>query len=105
MDERGSYLLQRYSITYLGSGRDLLRMQVPLESKQGPVVIADPFFGEPRMAAAVPRRSVTTGSEPGHSIALSGCRPDYRTAGHQGRPDTSRITADSAHRNARVLSG
>jgi hypothetical protein len=29
VDERGGYLLQRYAISYLTSGRDLLRMQVP----------------------------------------------------------------------------
>ena len=47
VDERGAYLLERYSITYLTTGRDLLRMQVPLESKHRPVVFADPLFGEP----------------------------------------------------------
>jgi CHAT domain-containing protein/Tfp pilus assembly protein PilF len=50
VDERGHYLVDRYSISYLTSGRDLLRMQVARDSKRGPVVLADPFFGEPRAA-------------------------------------------------------
>ena len=72
VDERGSYLLERYSITYLTTGRDLLRMQVPLESKHRPVVFADPLFGEPpalhtaraeRTGTSAGRRSITTGAD------------------------------------------
>ncbi|HEY7405177.1 MAG TPA: CHAT domain-containing protein [Candidatus Angelobacter sp.] len=74
-DEQGHYLVERYSISYLTSGRDLLRMQVSRPSKSGPLVIADPFFGEPRttgMAGASAkstnsiasrRRSVTTAGD------------------------------------------
>jgi CHAT domain-containing protein/Tfp pilus assembly protein PilF len=47
VDERGHYLLERYSFTYLTSGRDLLRLQVARESKDKPLVIANPLFGEP----------------------------------------------------------
>ena len=50
VDEHGHYLVERYSIAYLTSGRDLLRMQVPRESRSGPVVFADPLFGEPQPA-------------------------------------------------------
>jgi len=46
VDEQGRYLIQRYSFTYLTSGRDLLRMQVARESKSGPLVVANPTFGE-----------------------------------------------------------
>jgi len=46
-DEQGHYLIERCSITYLTSGRDLLRMQAVRASKSAPMVIADPFFGEP----------------------------------------------------------
>jgi CHAT domain-containing protein len=45
-DEQGRYLLERYSVSYLTAGRDLLRLRVPRESKSSPVVIADPVFGE-----------------------------------------------------------
>jgi CHAT domain-containing protein len=45
VDEHGRYLVERYSISYLSSGRDLLRLQVTRESQAGPLVIADPDFG------------------------------------------------------------
>lgn len=45
VDESGKYLVESYSITYLTSGRDLLRLQVRAESPGGPpVVIANPSF-------------------------------------------------------------
>jgi CHAT domain-containing protein len=52
VDEQGEYLLERYSISYLTTGRDLLRMQVTRTSRSGPVVVANPFFGEPLIAQA-----------------------------------------------------
>jgi CHAT domain-containing protein len=45
VDERGRYVVERYSISYLASGRDLLRLQVAGESKDGPLVVAAPDFG------------------------------------------------------------
>jgi CHAT domain-containing protein/ribosomal protein S7 len=45
VDEQGRYLVERYSISYLASGRDLLRLQVARESKGGPMVVAAPDFG------------------------------------------------------------
>jgi tetratricopeptide (TPR) repeat protein len=44
-DERGRYAVGRYSISYLTSGRDLLRLQVARESRGGPLVVAAPDFG------------------------------------------------------------
>ncbi len=73
VDPKGHYAIEGYSISYLSSGRDLLRMQVPRESRSGPVLVADPFFGEPaapvnearpqRSARLAQRRSVTSGTE------------------------------------------
>jgi CHAT domain-containing protein/Tfp pilus assembly protein PilF len=45
LNQRGQYLVERYSISYLTSGRDLLRLHVRRESRGGPLVIADPDFG------------------------------------------------------------
>jgi len=45
VDERGAYAVERYSISYLASGRDLLRLQAPRQSKDGPMVVAAPDFG------------------------------------------------------------
>jgi len=51
VDEHGRYLIERLQITYLTSGRDLLSLQVRRESRQPPVVFADPAFGEPALVA------------------------------------------------------
>ena len=67
VDEQGRYLVERYSISYLTAGRDLLRKQVARPSKTGPVILADPLFGEPQIArpagSPVRRRSITTGRD------------------------------------------
>ena len=44
VDENGKYLVENYSLTYLTSGRDLLRLNVPTESAGAPVVIANPLY-------------------------------------------------------------
>ncbi len=46
VDEQERYLIETYSITYLTSGRDLLRLQVHTGGKQGPVVFANPLFDQ-----------------------------------------------------------
>jgi CHAT domain-containing protein len=51
-DEHGRYLIERYSTTYLTSGRDLLRMQIAPASTERPVIVADPLFGEPTVSAS-----------------------------------------------------
>ncbi|HKX29242.1 MAG TPA: CHAT domain-containing protein [Blastocatellia bacterium] len=45
IDQEGRYLVERYSISYLMSGRDLLRLQTHPPSTQGAVVVADPDYG------------------------------------------------------------
>jgi CHAT domain-containing protein/Tfp pilus assembly protein PilF len=69
IDAQGRYLLDRYATSYLTSGRDLLRMQVPRAIPGRPVIVADPFFGEPAAAgaaaqspASTSRQSVTSGA-------------------------------------------
>jgi CHAT domain-containing protein/Tfp pilus assembly protein PilF len=54
VDERGRHLVERYSISYLSSGRDLLRLQVVRKSQSGPLVIADPEFGGRRRVGSRP---------------------------------------------------
>src|SRR5262249_55435804 len=75
VDERGQFLIDRYAISYLTSGGDLLRLQVaPASRPHGtPLIIANPLFGEPSVPSAPVateararrrasnRRSVTTG--------------------------------------------
>lgn len=48
VDRRGAYLIERYTTSYVTSGRDLLRMQMTVQPRHNsPVIVADPFFGEP----------------------------------------------------------
>ncbi len=47
IDALGRYLLEQYSITYLTSGRDLLRMGETRSVDSSIVVVANPLFGEP----------------------------------------------------------
>ena len=77
VDEQGRYIVERYAISYLTSGRDLLRLQAQRQSQSPPVVLADPLFGEPEMTEAArvearklkqsamnrKRQSMTTGSD------------------------------------------
>jgi len=67
VDEQGRFMVERYSITYLTTGRDLLRMQVTRESKSKPVVVAAPLYGEPETTqvagAARPRLNAASVTE------------------------------------------
>ena len=44
VDEQGQYLTQRYQVSYLTSGRDLLKQQLSSASQQSSVIIADPDY-------------------------------------------------------------
>ena len=50
VDEQGRYLIERFSISYLTSGRDLLRQQGVAPAGGPPVIVADPSYGEPARA-------------------------------------------------------
>ena len=54
IDARGRFRIEGYAISYLTSGRDLLRMQVARASGSAPVILADPLFGEPAPAGIAP---------------------------------------------------
>ncbi|WP_339376672.1 CHAT domain-containing protein [Chlorogloea sp. CCALA 695] len=43
IDEKNQYLLENYEITYLSSGRGLIRLQADLPSKENPVIVANPL--------------------------------------------------------------
>jgi CHAT domain-containing protein len=46
VDEQNRYLIERYTISYLTSGGDLLRLQTSLPGKSAPLVVANPDFGK-----------------------------------------------------------
>lgn len=58
VDEQKRFLVERYNISYLTSGRDLLRLQVARAPKSAPLIVADPDFDLARtqaVALAQPR--------------------------------------------------
>ena len=55
IDSQRRYLIERYAINYLTTGRDLLRLQVTRSSRADALVVADPLFGEPEETAAIGR--------------------------------------------------
>jgi CHAT domain-containing protein len=57
VDHRREYLAKRFEITYLTSGRDLLRFTSAGNARGDPVVVADPDFGQ---QSAVPGDTETT---------------------------------------------
>jgi CHAT domain-containing protein len=47
VDENNRYLLETYKITYLTTGRDLIRLQLEYSHKQPPVIVANPDYDKP----------------------------------------------------------
>ncbi|MEO8436168.1 MAG: CHAT domain-containing tetratricopeptide repeat protein [Pyrinomonadaceae bacterium] len=70
LDGQGRYLIQGFSVNYLTSGRDLLRMQVARASKSNPLAMADPLFGEP--ALELPLRADATTKPAGRNSGRRG---------------------------------
>jgi CHAT domain-containing protein/Tfp pilus assembly protein PilF len=58
VDRQGRYLVEGYSISYLTSGRDLLRSPVRRPNNQDTVIVADPDYGAERNAIASRSRDV-----------------------------------------------
>lgn len=52
VDQNNRFLIERYTFSYLTSGRDLLRLQVKRPSKQSALIVANPDFGEEANKAA-----------------------------------------------------
>jgi CHAT domain-containing protein len=81
VDEQNRYLIERYSISYLTSGRDLLRLQTSEPSKNEPLVIANPDFGR---VASVTTRGARTSQI---SRARNQARGQQRQQGQRGQID------------------
>jgi CHAT domain-containing protein/Tfp pilus assembly protein PilF len=76
VDDDGHYLVEKYTVTYLTSGRDLLRLQTQPPSRQPPVVMANPRFDLQESAGPLNARRDLTGSNlqdfQEHFVDLSG---------------------------------
>ncbi len=105
IDERSQYLVERYSITYLSSGRDLLRLQERRASHSAPLIVADPSFGEtqppPVLQVASARRSITVGADLKdlYFAPLAGAAQEARAI-HELFPDARVIAGSEATESA-----
>jgi CHAT domain-containing protein len=91
VDERNRYLVERYSITYLTSGRDLLRLQTSEPSKSAPLVVANPLFGAGETAAATSLDQNSENSPAADSVGNQApARNDPREVFFQPLPGTRR---------------
>ncbi|MDI1451540.1 CHAT domain-containing protein [Polyangium sp. 6x1] len=96
IDEEGRYLVERYALTYLASGRDLLRLQISTPSRQGPVVVAAPDYDA--APAPTPARHRSARSEPATDARGLWFSP-LRFAAEEGRAIARKLPG------AHVLSG
>jgi CHAT domain-containing protein/Tfp pilus assembly protein PilF len=62
VDERKRYLVERYAISYLTSGGDLLRLQTSEPRRSAPLIVANPIFG--RVETIFMRGSQGSGNSP-----------------------------------------
>jgi CHAT domain-containing protein/Tfp pilus assembly protein PilF len=62
IDDKNQYLLENYEITYLSSGRDLIKLQANLPSKENPVIVANPQFDQPGNTPTRVASSTTRGT-------------------------------------------
>jgi CHAT domain-containing protein len=65
VDENNRYLIETYSLDYLTSGRDLLRLQVRSENHPGAVIFANPTYNLTGQAVAACQRH-----KPGRGLSL-----------------------------------
>ncbi|WP_353735279.1 tetratricopeptide repeat protein, partial [Okeania sp. SIO2C2] len=47
VDENNQYLIQNYNITYLTTGRDLIKLEIDFPTKQPPILVANPEYDTP----------------------------------------------------------
>jgi CHAT domain-containing protein len=102
VDEQGRYVVENYSITYLTSGRDLLRLKVHTGGEQGPIIFADPSFD---LSVSDSRRD--TGGTLSSELGAGRRSTDLREAKFSALPGTAGEAKALAEviPNVRVLTG
>src|SRR6185437_10563762 len=76
VDENGKYLLESYTLDYLTSGRDLLRLQVRSENRPGAIIFANPTYNLTGEAVA----ACTSGAR-GRAVIDEATRRDLKYRG------------------------
>ncbi len=104
IDERGRYLVERYSFTYLTTGRDLLRMQVSRASRSTPLIVANPAFGQAATAQQAPAAGGSQNAGRRRSVTVAGTRSEMYFA-PLGGTALEAHTIRMLYPDARSLSG
>jgi CHAT domain-containing protein len=81
VDENNNYLVENYSITYLTSGRDLLKLQHSSPSQTAPLLVANPDYSNPGDSAPIACKDAT-------------CRVSTSTGGEGTRSTDSQRSTD-----------
>jgi CHAT domain-containing protein len=104
-DDKDRYLVQDYEITYLSSGRDLLRLQASAEPKKPPALIGNPTFDQSGDTSSSPgggKRSVDFGRV--RFTALPGTEGEIKSiSGILDKPEVM-TGADATERSIKKLS-
>ncbi|NEQ86641.1 MAG: CHAT domain-containing protein, partial [Moorea sp. SIO2I5] len=64
VDKNNQFLIENVTVTYLTSGRDVLRFPVQAPPQQPPVLIADPIFGKPGETVQLAQNPTRSGNWP-----------------------------------------
>lgn len=97
VDEGGGYLIERFGISYLTTGRDLLRLSRPSLPREEPLIVADPDFGaQPAVGEnrGTARRAADLGSLTFGRLA--GTADEARAVGRRLRLPSDRILTGRA---------
>jgi CHAT domain-containing protein/Tfp pilus assembly protein PilF len=106
VDYRGQFLLEDQLISYVTTGRDLLRMKVPAPRPSAPLLVANPLFGEPPSEPAALRKLAANdrSKDPHRSITVGEDRSSIYFAPLTGSTQEARELR-SLFPDARILSG
>ncbi len=109
VDQAGKFAIERYAISYLSSGRDLLRMQIPRGETASPLIVANPLFGDPdspatrsgQASASAQKRSITNSTDMSqlYFAPLGGTGEEARAI-HALVPDATLLTRKDANKPA-----
>jgi len=94
VDENNNYLVENYSISYLSSGHDLLRLQNQANNRSNPVLIANPDYANPGDASVqIAQNLLTSPPTPMGMRGIGGLgqTAQSRSTGNQRSTDLSQL--------------
>lgn len=90
--EEGDYLVEHYRLSYVTSGRDLLRQDLPLGDQQAPLLVGDPDFGgQPGPVAERGGTAYAQGMWPPTVVDLPGTATEVQLIGELLGLDSARV--------------